>query len=256
MSFLRAGGLSAVVVAAVACGDLSVPGSHPDAGAVDPPRWFVRDAGVRLLPLGDSITEGAKAELGGYRWPLFNLMVDAGYVFQFVGSLRTGSPADMPQPWHEGHGGFQVESEDGGAQLEGAVVEAALSNYRPEVILLLAGTNDLYWPDTADPDKTSAEYGRLLAQIFNLSPDAGVIASPVPWKLNVPSAQVAAFNDHIHAVVDGFCDAGYRVAWVAGMTDAVDAGPENLTDGIHPSQPAYERMAEQWFKVLDSVTTR
>jgi len=51
-------------------------------------------------------------------------------------------------------------------------------------------------------------------------------------------------------------DAGYRVAWVAGMTDAVDAGPENLTDGIHPSQPAYERMAEQWFKVLDSVTTR
>jgi lysophospholipase L1-like esterase len=28
------------------------------------------------------------------------------------------------------------------------------------------------------------------------------------------------------------------------------------TDGIHPSQPAYERMAERWFNVLDSVTAR
>jgi lysophospholipase L1-like esterase len=254
VSFLRVGGLSAVVVT-LACGGLPAPVSHPDAGEADPPRWFVRDAGVRILPLGDSITEGATAELGGYRWPLFNLMVDAGVVFEFVGSLRTGSPVQMPQPWHEGHGGYQVESDDGGAQLEGAVVEAALGTYHPDVILLLAGTNDLYWPDTGNPEKTSAEYARLLAQIFALSPDAGVIASPVPWKLNVPSGQVAAFNAHVEAVVDGFADAGYRVAWVAGMTDAVDAGPENLTDGIHPSQPAYERMAEQWFDVLNAVTT-
>lgn len=255
VSFLRVGGLSAVVMV-VACGDLPAPSASPDAGEADPPPWFVRDAGVRILPLGDSITEGAKAELGGYRWPLFNLMVDAGYVFEFVGSLRTGSPSGMPQPWHEGHGGYQVESEDGGAQLEGSVVQLALGSYQPDVILLLAGANDLYWPDTLDPDKTSAQYARLLAQIFALSPDAGVVASPVPWKFNVPSDQVAAFNSHVQAVVEGFADAGYRVAWVAGMTDAVDAGPENLTDGIHPSQPAYERMAEQWFEVLNSVTTR
>ena len=75
-----------------------------DAGA-DAGRsvWFRRDAGVKIMPLGDSITEGAQAELGGYRWPLEDLLVDAGYAFDYVGSVRKGSPAAMPRPWHEGH---------------------------------------------------------------------------------------------------------------------------------------------------------
>ncbi|HEY5420346.1 MAG TPA: GDSL-type esterase/lipase family protein [Marmoricola sp.] len=224
----------------------------PDAST--PAAWFQRDGGVKIMPLGDSITEGAQAEQGGYRWPLEDLLVDAGYSFDYVGSLRVGSPAGMPRPWHEGHGGYQIESVDGGNQLEGAVVESALRTYQPDVILLLAGTNNLNFPDTLDPDKTSAMYDRLLAQIFGLSPTVGVVASPVPWKTSVPSNLVAEFNDHVAAIVDRYADAGYRITWVAGMTDAIDGGVENLPDGIHPSQPAYGRMAAQWFGALESVS--
>jgi len=245
-----------------AAGPGEAPGAATDAGALldggspdgGPAVWFQRDAGVKIMPLGDSITEGAQAELGGYRWPLENLLLDAGYAFDYVGSLRVGSPQDMPQPWHEGHGGYQIESTDGGHQLEGTVVDTALRTYQPDVLLLLAGTNNLNYPDTLDPDKTSAMYDRLLAQIFSLSPTIGVVASPVPWKTAVPSDQVAAFNDRVHAVVEGYADAGYRITWVTGMTDAVDGGPDNLPDGIHPSQPAYGRMAEQWFEALESVS--
>jgi hypothetical protein len=216
--------------------------------------WFQRDAGVKIMPLGDSITEGSQAELGGYRWPLEDLLVDAGYAFDYVGSLRVGSPAAMPMPWHEGHGGYQIESVDGGNQLEGAVVDSAMRTYEPDVILLLAGTNNLNFPDTLDPDKTSAMYNRLLAQIFSLSPSVGVVASPVPWKTVVPSDQVAAFNERIGAIVEGYADAGYHITWVAGMTDAIDGGVENLPDGIHPSQPAYGRMAGQWFQAIESIS--
>jgi GDSL-like lipase/acylhydrolase family protein len=205
--------------------------------------WFRRDGGVKIMPLGDSITEGAQAEQGGYRWPLEDLLVDAGYAFDYVGSLTVGSPAAMPRPWHEGHGGYTIESQDGGHQLEGAVVDSALRTYQPDVILLLAGTNNLNFPDTLDPDKTSAMYDRLLAQIFSLSPDIGVVASPVPWKAAVPSDQVAAFNQRINAIVDRYADAGFHIAWV-----------ENLPDGIHPSQPAYGRMAEQWFESLQAIS--
>jgi hypothetical protein len=226
-----------------------------DAGA-GPRVWFRRDAGVKIMPLGDSITEGAVAELGGYRWPLEDLLVDAGYVFDYVGSVRKGSPAAMPRPWHEGHGGYQIESADGGNQLAGPLVDSALRTYQPDVILLLAGTNNLNFPDTLNPDRTSAMYDRLLAQIFNVSPAVGVVASPVPWKTSVPSDQVSAFNDRVAAIVDRYADAGFHIAWVAGMTDAIDGGVENLTDGIHPSQPAYGRMAEQWFQTLESVSGR
>ena len=229
-------------------------GGDGGADASTPAMWFQRDAGVKIMPLGDSITAGYQAELGGYRWPLEDLLVDAGYAFDYVGSLRIASPADMPRPWHEGHGGYQIESVDGGNQLGGAVVDSALRTYQPDVILLLAGTNNLNFPDTLDPDKTSAMYDRLLSQIFGLSPAVGVVASPVPWKTSVPSAQVAAFNQRVGAIVDRYADAGYRITWVAGMTDAIDGGVENLPDGIHPSQPAYGRMAEQWFQALESVS--
>jgi hypothetical protein len=226
-----------------------------DAGVDSgPSAWFQRDAGVKIMPLGDSITEGAQADLGGYRWPLENLLLDAGYAFDYVGSARKGSPADMPRPWHEGHGGYQIESADGGQQLEGPVVDSALRTYQPDVILLLAGTNNLNFPDTLNPDKTSAMYDRLLAQIFALSPTVVVVASPVPWKASVPSDQVAAFNDRVQGIVERYADAGYHIAWVAGMTDAVDGGVENLPDGLHPSQPAYGRMAEQWFRSLEVVS--
>lgn len=255
----------------VGCGSLGPGGVFPDGGG--PPdgsvgtdggadggldagsrAWFARDAGVKILPLGDSITEGAQAELGGYRWPLENMLLDAGYAFDYVGSVRVGSPAGMPRPWHEGHGGYQIESVDGGNQLEGPVVDSAMRTYHPDVILLLAGTNNLNFPDTLDPGKTSGMYDRLLAQIFALSPGVGVVASPVPWKTSVPSDQVAAFNVRVQDIVGQYADAGYRITWVGGMTDAIDGGVENLPDGLHPSQPAYGRMAEQWFRALESVS--
>jgi len=271
VSIGRVGGLVCLACAVLAgCGGSGGSGLSPDGGVTDgggvldagtdagvdagSAAWFQRDAGVRIMPLGDSITEGAQADLGGYRWPLENRMLDAGYAFDYVGSVRAGSPLSMPRPWHEGHGGYQIESLDGGMQLEGAVVDSALRTYQPDVILLLAGTNNLNFPDDLDPVKTSSMYDRLLAQIFSLSPRVGVVASPVPWKTAVASIYVAQFNDHVHAVVDRYADAGYRITWVAGMTDAVDGGAANLPDGIHPSEPAYDRMAEQWFEALESVS--
>jgi lysophospholipase L1-like esterase len=229
-------------------------GNDAGADASTPAFWFRRDAGVKIMPLGDSITAGYQGQQGGYRWPLENYLLDAGYDFDYVGSLTIASPPAMPRPWHEGHGGFQIESADGGNQLEGMVVDSALRTYDPDVILLLAGTNNLNFPDTLNPDKTSAMYDRLLAQIFALSPGVGVVASPVPWKTAVPSDQVAAFNQRIGAIVDRYADAGYRITWVAGMTDAIDGGVENLPDGIHPSEPAYGRMAVEWFKALEAVS--
>jgi hypothetical protein len=258
--------LSTLACAVLAgCGGTGPTSFNPDASLVldagadggtdaGPAFWFLRDAGVKIMPLGDSITAGSPWDQGGYRWALENLLLDAGYAFDYVGSSRVASPDAMPRPWHEGHGGYQIESADGGQQLEGPVVDSAIRSYQPDVILLLAGSNNLNFPATLHPEVTSAMYDRLLAQIFGLTPRVVVVASSVPWKTSVPSDLVAAFNDDVHAVVERYADAGYRITWVAGMTDAIDGGAENLPDGLHPSQPAYERMAGQWFQALESVS--
>jgi hypothetical protein len=60
---------------------------------------------LRILPLGDSITEGTVA--GGYRAPLYAALIADGYTVSYVGDQTTnlggGLPADEGR--HEGFPG-------------------------------------------------------------------------------------------------------------------------------------------------------
>jgi lysophospholipase L1-like esterase len=74
---------------------------------------------VRIVPIGDSITQGGRKdrEEYTYRYPLFCKLKDAGFDFDFIGSLKTGLYADAKwpdykeQPFdadHEGHYGWKT----------------------------------------------------------------------------------------------------------------------------------------------------
>jgi hypothetical protein len=99
-------------------------------------------------------------------------------------------------------------------------------------------------------------YDRLLAQIFTLSPAVVVVASPVPWKTSVPVGSGGRVQRPSARIVDRLCRRGLPHHLGRGMTDAIDGGVENLPDGLHPSQPAYGRMAEQWFRTLERSAGR
>jgi len=65
-----------------------------------------------VMPLGDSITDGAGSSGGGYRVPLFHLVSQDQKTITFVGSGQNG-PAMVdgkafPQH-HEGHSGYTIE---------------------------------------------------------------------------------------------------------------------------------------------------
>ena len=99
----------------------------PVAQAAPPP--------VRILPLGDSITDGVPVA-GGYRAPLYQLLTNAGFKVDFVGNLSNNSAAGLPDPNHEGHSGYRIDQIDAG--FLGWINAVA----DPDVILLLIGTND------------------------------------------------------------------------------------------------------------------
>ena len=95
---------------------------------------------VRILPLGDSLTlgfgsatEGAGSE-GGYRLHLAARLRAEGLAVDFVGSQSNG-PAALDGRDHEGYNGYAV------AQIAG-VADAAMAAFAPDIVLLLAGTND------------------------------------------------------------------------------------------------------------------
>ncbi|MBS2964878.1 GDSL family lipase, partial [Actinocrinis puniceicyclus] len=68
------------------------------------------NGGVRVMPLGDSITDGNQTP-GGYRIGLWQRFVSAGYKVDFVGSLFNG-PSTLGDHDHEGHSGWRIDQID------------------------------------------------------------------------------------------------------------------------------------------------
>ena len=89
------------------------------------------------MPLGDSITAGVRVR-GGYRSDLWQLMNASSPGVDFVGSSASG-PVELRDRDHEGHPGWEI------AQLD-ARVRGWLTHYRPDIVLLHIGTNDVLRP--------------------------------------------------------------------------------------------------------------
>ena len=92
------------------------------------------NGGVRVMPLGDSITDGFNVP-GGYRINLWQRMANGGHTVDFVGSGFNG-PASLGDHDHEGHSGWRID------QLDANIVQW-LRNSNPRTVLLHIGTNDV-----------------------------------------------------------------------------------------------------------------
>ena len=92
------------------------------------------NGGVRVMPLGDSITEGTQVP-GGYRINLWQGFVNGGYTVDFVGSQSNG-PASLGDHDHEGHSGWRIDQID-------ANIVGWLRATTPHTVLLHIGTNDV-----------------------------------------------------------------------------------------------------------------
>jgi lysophospholipase L1-like esterase len=198
------------------------------------------NGGVRVMPLGDSITEGTDTP-GGYRIGLWERLADAGYTADFVGSQSNG-PASLGDHDHEGHPGWRIDQVD-------ANVVGWLNTYRPHTVLLHIGTNDILQNhDLATaPDRLSA----LIDRITTTAPDAEVfVAQITPLGWSDGDAAVNSFNAAIPGIVQAKVNAGKNVHLV-DMHSALTVA--DLEDGVHPTATGYDKMAAVWYEALRSV---
>jgi len=196
------------------------------------------NGGVRVMPLGDSITDGFNVA-GGYRIDLWRQFVAGGYTIDFVGSQFNG-PASLGDHDHQGLTGWRID------QLDANVVNW-LQATTPRTVLLHIGTNDII--QNVDLANAPARLSALVDKITNTVPDAEVfVATVVP--LSGQDAAVRAFNSAIPAMVQSKASAGRRVHLV-DMYSALTTA--DLADGIHPSLAGYDKMAAVWFRALQAV---
>jgi len=225
-----------VVISVAAVAALASPGAvAARAGAVEPAA-----VPVRIMALGDSITKGAgSSTTSSYRADLWRRLVDqAGYAIDYVGSQVSGK---LPDRDNEGHSGWRI----------GQIAESIdgwLATYRPDVVLLHIGTNDLKSDDVAAgaPDRLSA----LIDKIRAGAPAATVIvAQIVPSSDAAITARVVKYNAAIPGIVAAKGTPKVRSANLfRGFNVATD-----LADRLHPNDAGYAKMAMTWYAALVPV---
>jgi len=105
---------------------------------------------IRIMPVGNSITAGehygfpALEERTGYRKTLYDLLVQNGYIVDFVGSQNHGIRSGEDPNWFdwncEAYPGWKIP--DISNKLKEALVV-----YRPDLLLVHVGTNGKEWDE-------------------------------------------------------------------------------------------------------------
>jgi len=207
-------------------------------------------ATLRILPLGDSITNGFPDT---YRYSLFHTLRDSGFNFYYVGSQNT-NPANYPGSWdtkHEGHNGASTRGID-------LVLETELNHYTADIALIHLGTNDVSY-SIRFPSDFSFSTKYLEAIINKLRADNPVV--------RIYLAKILPFGDEIGTPIETFKER--RLDWnnkiqdlAAAMNTSVspiyivdmDSGfdESDLIDGIHPNLTGAEKMAQRWYEALSN----
>ncbi len=243
--------LSNLIIATV-LGAFSLPAGH---AAV-----LTKGVPTRIMPLGDSITEGKFYPAGGYRILLQQRLKVLGYAVRFVGKEDSGQPGNetgfsqgMTNPNHEGYGSFRIDEADGGGSEEGHAappITQTLANDRPDVILMMLGTNDVL--QQHDLGGLLGRLDGLVGHVFSAQKTVTlVIASITPLSDRSRDAVAQTYNSGIPLIIAKYRARGVKIIF-ADMHGALDPDAD-LSDGVHPTASGFQKMADVWTTALTGI---
>ncbi len=221
---------------------------------------------VKILPLGNSITEGytdgtlTAPQMKGYRYDLKQLLESSGFLIDFVGSQQNGS-LYFNDCQHGGIGGSRDQYvarllTDGYDERWGVQIinppGPYLDVYNPDIILLHIGTNDITHESESelyDNEKISSIFNLIdqyearagkevivfMALIINRKDCVTGCYTTSVWNnfiKNIALNRIAA-GDKI-VIVDMEKSAGFL------YTDV------DMADDLHPNATGYTKMAALW----------
>ncbi|MFY1619741.1 GDSL-type esterase/lipase family protein [Micromonospora sp. WMMD736] len=189
---------------------------------------------LRVMPLGDSITAGVESsDNNGYRRKLFDALdIVAGDV-DFVGSQEAGT---MDDPDHEGHPGWRIDQ-------IARVADCKVAQYKPNVITLMAGTNDIN--QSYDLSGAPQRLKNLINKALAYSPRATVVVGKLlPTGKSGLQPRIDAYNPAIYNVVRDLRAEGKHVIWADTSTIQASEGMQN---DAHPNDGGYAKLAYAFY---------
>jgi lysophospholipase L1-like esterase len=192
---------------------------------------------VRVMAVGDSITEGGKT-FATYRVPLAQRLKAAGYAVEFVGSRGEAALR------HEGYGGKNVE-------YLAEHVPARFAADPAAVVLLHAGHN--HFSEQRPVPGIIAATERLIRAFRSANPRVVVLLAQV-----IPSGKLPKY-DYIPELNLALAELATRLNSTAqpvilvNQAEGFDWRTDTIDDHVHPNAAGAEKMATRWFDALRRV---
>lgn len=204
---------------------------------------------VRVMPLGDSITAGP----GCWRAKLWRQLQASGHTgIDFVGSVSDGGSCGSAGSYdqdHEGHGGYSATGIADNNQLP-PWLDAA----RPDVVLMHLGTNDT-WGSSISLETKLTAFTKLVRQMRASNPDMKILVAQIipmnPSGCTTCEADVVKLNSALPSWAAELTTSRSPIVLVdqwTGFTTATDT-----TDGVHPNDSGFQKMADRWYPKLAQV---
>ncbi|KAF2770867.1 hypothetical protein EJ03DRAFT_245930, partial [Teratosphaeria nubilosa] len=178
----------------------------------------------------------------GWRQQLLLNLTNAGDRVTCIGSLRHGNFGNNA---HAGYGGKSI------SDITPFVIKDIFQ--QPDVVLLLAGTNDMMgWP--RQPwESAPMRLGILMDKILKEHAEATLLVGRIPHcKEPIQAARVDDFNAALDDVVDRRLALGHKVLLVDMSEVGVDGA--HLYDKHHPNDTGHAIIAAQWLKGLKAAS--
>jgi len=250
---------------------VSGSGSSGMSGAAgDGASWYrpcpTTGEACKILPFGDSITEGVKSsDDAGYRSQLFKLIVAAKQKVTFTGSLTAGPAQVSGQSFprmHEGHAGWTIDpgySEFSGYGGISSLVPTPALSGSPNIILLHIGANDLF--PTKDGAGMATRLDALVGKIATSAPSALIVLAQITpvgstnsghtqAQVDAANAAQITYNSKIPAIVQSHLAKGRHIIGV----DMSKMPLSGLTTGsVHPNDQGYAYMAGIWYGAIKDL---
>jgi lysophospholipase L1-like esterase len=213
---------------------------------------------VRLLAVGDSITQGGKREREEYtyRLPLQRMLADCGVSFDFLGSRKVGLHEDAvwPElapglPFDPDHEGFYGRKT---AHVCGKVLEA-LPTYAeaPDFVLVHLGTNDQKSPDM--PGEVIEPLRRLVLGLRERNPSVHVLLGHLNFNDAEGATKLRPLLDALARELDLPASRVVTVAHYQGWNEKPRHPESDTFDWAHPNPRGQEKMARAWLGSLREI---
>ena len=206
---------------------------------------------INILPIGDSITDGAGTH-SGYRFFLHNLLYKSGINFRFAGPKKAHDPR-MPERYyyHAGYGGNTIGPDNSRSGNIFSRLPDILKE-KVDIALLMMGRNNYF--QSIDLDRIDEVYYNFIKEMLSYQPKMHIFVGTMNYSKagNSPNdPALSGLNRLLPDVCKKLQNEGHNIYFVdiASITNLgeVDFKPH---DNTHPNDIGQEKIAKAWFDAI------